>query len=153
MDGRVPADDVQLPASSGGKSLSETVRQQMERALGASFADVRIHEGPEAASIGAIAYTRGSHIHFQPGQYNPASRAGQELLGHELAHVVQQRAGQVATPHGKGVPINNDLHLETEADTAGKRITCGETVRTIHPMLAPAVAPYPPMLALWCSPC
>ena len=66
----------------------------MESALGANFSDVRIHVGPEASAIGAIAFTWGSDIHFAPGQYNPHTPHGQSLLGHELTHVVQQRAGR-----------------------------------------------------------
>jgi len=47
------------------------------------------------SSLGAQAYTQGTDIHFAPGQYQPSSQGGQELLGHELAHVVQQADGRV----------------------------------------------------------
>src|SRR5690242_7977127 len=67
----------------GGAPLPDDVRTKMERALGADFSAVRIHEGADAASMGAVAYTRGNDIFFQPGQYDPHSQAGQELLGHE----------------------------------------------------------------------
>jgi hypothetical protein len=33
----------------------------------------------------------GSDIFFGPGEYQPASAGGRELLTHELVHVVQQR--------------------------------------------------------------
>jgi Domain of unknown function (DUF4157) len=79
-----------------------------------------VHVGSEAASIGAIAFTWGSDIHFAPGQYNPHTPHGQFLLGHELTHVVQQRAGRVSNPFGAGVAVVQDHTLEAEADHMGR---------------------------------
>ncbi len=111
---------VELRHKSGGWPLPRDVQTKMESALGASFSDVRIHVGPEASSIGAIAFTWGTDIHFAPGQYNPHTPHGQFLLGHELTHVVQQRAGRVANPFGSGVAVVQDHTLEAEADRLGK---------------------------------
>lgn len=133
---------------SGGKALPEDVQTRMEGAFGTDFSAVRIHEGREAAALGALAYTQGSDISFAPGQYQPESQRGQELLGHELAHVVQQAEGRVqATTQAKGVAINDDAALEREADEAGARAARGESVadpalegaagRTIQPKAAP----------------
>jgi hypothetical protein len=105
----------------GGQPLPVNVRQKMESFFGASFSDVRVHVGPQASAIGALAFTQGSHIHFAPGQYNPSSPQGQQVLGHELAHVVQQRAGRVRNPYGTGVAVVQDRHLESEADQMGMR--------------------------------
>jgi hypothetical protein len=112
-------------ATGGGASLPGEVQTKMEGSFGTSFSDVRVHQGPEAASIGAVAYTRGSDIHFQPGAYDPGSQSGQQLLGHELTHVVQQRAGRVSTPQAMGAPINADHGLEAEADAMGARAAAG----------------------------
>jgi ribosomal protein S18 acetylase RimI-like enzyme len=111
---------VDLRPMSGGWPLPRDVQGKMEAALGANFSDVRIHVGPEAASIGAIAFTWGTDIHFSPGQYNPHTPHGQFLLGHELTHVVQQRAGRVANPYGTGVAVVQDQALEAEADRMGR---------------------------------
>ncbi|MFT4113330.1 GNAT family N-acetyltransferase [Silvibacterium sp.] len=111
---------VDLRPKSGGWPLPRDVQAKMEAALGANFSDVRIHVGPEASSIGAIAFTWGSDIHFAPGQYSPHTPHGQFLLGHELTHVVQQRAGRVANPFGSGVAVVQDQALEAEADRLGK---------------------------------
>jgi ribosomal protein S18 acetylase RimI-like enzyme len=59
-------------------------------------------------------------IHFASGQYNPHTPHGQSLLGHELTHVVQQRAGRVANPFGSGVAVVQDQALEAEADRMGR---------------------------------
>ncbi|WP_437509761.1 eCIS core domain-containing protein [Sorangium sp. So ce1099] len=104
------------------KEMPPIVRRKMETFFGSDFSDVRVHVGPEASSIGALAFTVGSDIYFAPGQYEPESRRGQELLGHELTHVVQQREGRVANPFAKGVAVVQDFALEDEADHMGRVI-------------------------------
>jgi hypothetical protein len=117
----VEAFEVNLQRRSGGWTLPKEVQAKMESALGADFSDVRIHVGPEVNAIGAIAFTWGSDIHFAPGHYNPHSLQGQQLLGHELAHVVQQRAGRVSNPFGSGTAVVQDHALEAEADRLGMK--------------------------------
>lgn len=118
-----------LPGS--GAFMPAPVQAKMERAFGVDFSSVRVHEGPDAGERGAHAFTQGEHIHFAPGRYHPTSHEGQELLGHELAHVVQQRAGRVAVPQAKresgAAPINADPALEAEADLMGARAARGES--------------------------
>ncbi|OPY57051.1 MAG: hypothetical protein A4E55_01867 [Pelotomaculum sp. PtaU1.Bin035] len=102
--------------------MPEEVQAKMESAFNAGFSDVKIHpNSPKATDLGALAYTQGNNIYFAPGKYEPGSRAGQELLGHELAHVVQQREGRVKTTlQMQGVSINDDPALEKEADIKGQ---------------------------------
>jgi hypothetical protein len=107
--------------SGGGKPLPETVRGKMEAAFGTDFSAVRIHVGPQAERIGAIAFTTGSDIYFAPGRYQPDTVQGRRLLGHELAHVVQQRAGRVRNPLGSALAVVQDHALEAEADRLGQR--------------------------------
>ena len=107
---------VPLPPVGGGQALPVLVQRKMEKLFGTTFAEVRIHEGPEARSLGAQAFTRGSHIYFAPGQYNPTTAHGLQLLGNELTHVVQQRAGRVRNPFGSGIAVVQDKVLEAEAD-------------------------------------
>ena len=111
----------QLRPSGLGQRLPEAVQQKMEAFFDASFADVRVHVGHEAASIGALAFTIGTDLYFAPGQYNPQTTQGQQLLGHELTHVVQQRAGRVKNPMGSGVAVVQDPALEAEAERMGMR--------------------------------
>jgi len=68
---------------------------------------------------GTKTYTWGTNIHFAPGQYNPHTIQGQKLLGHELWHVLQQKAGRVKNPFGGGVAVVQDHALEAEADRMG----------------------------------
>ncbi len=110
---------VTLPAPGGGRSLPDELRSDMEQSFDQSFDDVRVHEDSSPDSVGALAYTQGSDIHFSPGQYKPDSESGRAIVGHELTHVVQQRAGRVASPKGSGAPVNADPSLEEEADRLG----------------------------------
>jgi Domain of unknown function (DUF4157) len=114
-----------------GTSLPIKVQKRMGRAFNTDFSNVRIQVGQQAASLGALAYTQGNNIYFAPGQYNPYSRKGQKLLGHELAHVVQQRQGRVkATIQAKGFNINNNSYLEREAVELGKKAIKGVPILT-----------------------
>src|ERR1041384_2286268 len=115
----VEAFRVPLRQKSGGLPLPSEVRAKMETAFGTDFSDVRVHIGHEVSSLGAIAYTWGSNIHFAPGHYNPHTLQGQKLLGHELWHVVQQKSGRVKNPFGGGAAVVQDHALEAEADRMG----------------------------------
>ena len=108
--------------------LPPELQASMGRSFDADFSAVRIHEDGEAARLGALGYTQGTDIHFAPGQYVPGTAAGRELIGHELAHVVQQASGRV-TPRLQmkaGPALNDDSGLEQEADRAGARAARGE---------------------------
>lgn len=106
-----------------GGGLPSDIRSQMEGSLGANFSGVKINANSSKASeMGALAFTQGEELHFAPGQFQPGSQQGQELIGHELAHVVQQRQGRVqATGQEKGMAVNTDLSLESEADSMGAK--------------------------------
>ncbi len=85
----------QISAKSGsGQSIPDVNRQMFESSMGHDFSGVNVHADSESDSLnkqlGARAFTTGSDIFFRQGEYNPASSDGQELLAHELTHVVQQ---------------------------------------------------------------
>lgn len=107
--------------TAGGKKLPEALQRKMEGFFKADFSDVRVRVGPEAPAIGALAFTSGSTLFFAPGQYQPEAPQGRQLIGHELAHVLQQRAGRVRHPTGAGIAIVQDAALEAEADRLGLR--------------------------------
>lgn len=118
-----------LRSRGGGQPLAAPVRGKMEHAFGADFGAVRVHEDGEAGALGAKAYAAGTDIHMAPGEYAPDSEHGQELIGHELAHVIQQSQGRVAGgPQAKGGGINQDASLEREADEMGAKAARGQRV-------------------------
>lgn len=126
-----------LRLNGGGRPLPDGVRQKMESFFKADFSDVRVHVGSEAPAIGALAFTMGSSLYFAPGQYNPDTPHGQQLLGHELTHVVQQRQGRVRNPFGSGVAVVQDPALEAEADRLGLR-AASHVVASVQAKPAPA---------------
>lgn len=109
-----------LAQSGRGDPLPASLRLHMERYFGDDLSAVRVHTGPEAESIGALAFTLGTDIYFAPSQYQPHTQYGRELLGHELTHVLQQREGRVGNPFGDGIAVVQDNDLEAEADAHGR---------------------------------
>lgn len=103
--------------------MPDVVKQRMEESFETDFSSVRIHpDSSKAPEVGALAYTQGSDIHFAPGQFKPDTSAGQQLLGHELTHVIQQSEGRVQpTTEIGGMPVNDNESLEHEADILGSR--------------------------------
>lgn len=103
--------------------LNKDVRTQMEARFGTDFSAVRIHADEAAAasarSLGAAAYTVDHDIVFGASRYQPHSGAGQQLLAHELAHVVQQSRGGSASPDA-----------EARADHAADQAAHGGPVST-----------------------
>jgi hypothetical protein len=127
QDQRSPVLDV---VSSGGSGLDGKVRTDMEQRLGADFSDVRVHHDSaaheSARSVGAHAYTVGSHVVFQRDAYDPHSTAGKTTLAHELTHVMQQRSGPVdGTPTGGGVSVSDpgDRFERAAAENADRAMT------------------------------
>jgi Domain of unknown function (DUF4157) len=104
--GAFPVDPGQLGLANGsGQPLPDEVRGKMEAALDADLSAVQVHVGPQAERIGALAFTMGTDIYFAPGRFQPETVQGQQMLGHELAHVVQQREGRVRNRLGAGLAV------------------------------------------------
>ena len=103
--------------------IPDHVIQGMVSSFGTDFSSVRVHpDSSKAPEVGALAYTQGTDIHFAPGQFKPDTSAGQQLLGHELTHVIQQAKGRVQpTTEVGGMAVNDDLSLEHEADVMGAK--------------------------------
>jgi hypothetical protein len=82
-------------ARGGGQPLDAGLQQSMGQAMGADFSGVRVHTDAQSdqlnQSIQAKAFTTGQDVFFRQGAYEPGSRGGQELIAHELTHVVQQK--------------------------------------------------------------
>src|SRR3989454_7082682 len=114
--------------SGGGSPLDNDTKGFMESRLGADFDDVRVHTDAAASesarSVQAHAYTVGSDVVFQSGQYTPESDSGKRMLAHELTHVVQQRSGPVSgTPAAGGIKISHPSdRFEQAAESSADRV-------------------------------
>ena len=128
-----PADRAGVLASSraevggGGEPLPRTVLSSLGRSFGADFSAVRVHTDSGASRAarvrGARAFTVGHEIVFGAGEWAPDTTPGRRLLGHELAHVVQQRRG------GPVPGVIACAGLEHDAQRAGDALVAGLPVR------------------------
>jgi hypothetical protein len=153
-----------------GRALDSGPRARMEQALGHSFGDVRVHDDAAARSaaggLRAQAFTIGTHVAFGAGKYKPGTPAGDALLAHELAHVVQQRGGDDRpqasaegalesdadqTAAGAVTSLWSDGAVETaprpKLSTAPRLQRCSEAPKEVKQQAAPPTAAKPPEAA------
>ena len=90
-------------SSVGSRSVAvpEQVRQAVRESVGTAPSEVVVHEGGRAEaltrSVNAEAFTRDGEI-FLAADAPLDSARGQQLLAHELTHVVQQQGGAARMP-------------------------------------------------------
>ncbi|MFI3118555.1 MAG: DUF4157 domain-containing protein [Methylococcaceae bacterium] len=96
--------------------LPDNLKTGIESLSGMSMDNVRVHyNSAKPAQLNALAYAQGADIHVASGQ--------EQHLPHEAWHVVQQAQGRVKPTMQMtgGVPVNNDVGLEREADVMGAK--------------------------------
>ncbi len=112
------------------KVLPPVVLRRMERCFGYSFGDVRIHPDSDKVMGREQAITEGRDVYFAPGRFEPGTERGDWLIGHELAHVVQQDPSERAAatsanqrrPERRGADTPS---LEAEASSAASAVIAG----------------------------
>ena len=121
---RVTSDQRQLieDQRGQGRPLEPATRQQFEQAYGQPLGDVRVHTGASAhavaQSLNAIAFATGNDLFFTQNTYTPNRAEGLALIGHELAHVIQQQYGVSGDPDTLRPP---DDAYEQHADRLSAR--------------------------------
>ena len=124
-DGRAHPDvEATIAQSRGsGGQLDAGVRGKVAPSLGDPLSDVRVHTDDTAdalaQSVSARAFTTGSDVYFAKDEYKPGTHGGDQLLAHELSHVVQQRGAPTSGPLVVSQPGDA---LETEADQAADEL-------------------------------
>lgn len=107
-----PTPSVQLKKNETG--LPDELKAGIEALSGMDLSAVRVHHNSsKPAQLHAHAFAQGTSIHVAPGQ--------EHCLPHEAWHVVQQAQGRVRPTRTDGSRINDDEHLEAEADVMGTR--------------------------------
>jgi Domain of unknown function (DUF4157) len=111
-------------AKGAGRPLDRHVSSTLSSGIGDSLGDVRVHTGDGAEAlaraVSARAFTVGSDIFFGKGEYQPQTRAGNELIAHEVAHVVQQRGAPASGPLTVSQPGDA---MEREAESVARDLT------------------------------
>jgi hypothetical protein len=128
---------------SPGHPLDASTRAFLEPRFGHDFSNVQVHTDANAAasarSVGARAYTAGAHVVFGSGEYAPWTESGRKLLGHELAHVVQQsQAPAPAAVQRAILPedvsselVGQEFTLRKDFVVSGKTLAAGAIVTVV----------------------
>lgn len=109
-------DEMPLQRKANTTGLPDQLKTGAEHLSGIDLSDVKVHYNSQApAQLNAHAFAQGTQIHVAPGQ--------EQHLPHEAWHVVQQKQGRVkpTTQLKDKVPVNDDKHLENEADAMGQK--------------------------------
>jgi hypothetical protein len=123
------------------------VSERFASRLGHDFGRVRVHTDARAAQsarmLGAEAYAVGNHIVFGEGHYQPETEDGEQLLAHELVHVLQQ-GDPGAVGESELVLARPDTHFDREAariaDNVAGAYRARSPVRTRAPSHEPVSA-------------
>lgn len=122
-------------ARGSGQALEGGLQEQMGGAMEQDFSNVRVHTSRESDQLnndlGAKAFTTGQDIFFREGEYSPNTSSGQELIAHELTHVVQQGSGAVSSGGKMAVNDPGD-RFESEADSVAKAVTTAEVAPPVQ---------------------
>ena len=131
---------------SSGQPLEPAARAEMEARFGHDFGRVRVHADARASAsaraVDAVAYTVGRDVVFADGRYQPGTGAGQALLAHELAHVVQQEGVTGSRPDAMGpLPLDGGPgdRSEIEARRAAGDVTAGRPAAVAAGSRGPAL--------------
>jgi hypothetical protein len=108
-----------------GRSLElpEMLRSRVQEQFGFSPDSIRVRESAQVADMGAKAAAQGNVISFAPGVYDPYSKAGQSLIGHELHHIAEQASGLGAGASSGS--IHYDRSSEAASDISGGLFASG----------------------------
>uniref|UniRef100_UPI003F492E25 eCIS core domain-containing protein n=1 Tax=Cupriavidus necator TaxID=106590 RepID=UPI003F492E25 len=135
------------------RRLGDGERSFFEARYHADLSDVRIHDNAEAAAsaaqLNARAFALGPRIAFGAGEYRPDTGEGRRLLGHELAHVVQDVGAADSEPVIRRDPPSSSSSPLSLASSADAPQVCSaesqtETPATPQVCMAPAQDPANP---------
>jgi hypothetical protein len=123
---------------SSGQPLAPTTRAFFEPRFGHDFSKVRVHADAQASeaahAVRAKAFTVGQEVVFEQGQYDPETGRGQQLLAHELTHVVQQSGSRTLLQRAETDTVpgcaaltdsQSDVDAKVNASLAAARATAG----------------------------
>ncbi|MBD2112569.1 MULTISPECIES: DUF4157 domain-containing protein [Cyanophyceae] len=122
-------------AKGNGKALDAGLQQSMGQAMGADFSGVKVHTDTKAdklnRSIQARAFTTRQDVFFRQGAYDPGSKGGQELIAHELTHVVQQSGEEVQNKGADGRKESMQARVSAKVQCT-RRIQAGDMSREVR---------------------
>ena len=104
-----------------GKELKapDSVMTSLEEAMRVRLNSIHMVESPDVSALGVKAYAQGDTVHFATGQFRPDTEEGRKLIGHEFAHIVQQRQDNTKVAE---TPVLESASLEHSADVIGEQV-------------------------------
>ena len=137
----------------GGSALAPEVRAFMEPRFGADFSAVRVHTGGEAVQmnrqLGAQAFAHGSDVYFGPGK----SPGNDELMAHELTHVVQQTGAQRNLHRKPEIVATDDQQFAPEQSQSKEAAHTETPSATIIPVVQLQTLPEEQLVQMKCKVC
>jgi len=111
----------------GGMPDESNLTPWIERLIGRSLGDVRIHDSTQAGALagrlGARAFAVGRDVYVRPELLRPLTPRSVSLLAHELTHAAEQTgAAPVTTPSAVGLGLP---HAPVGAAPAVQRVEGG----------------------------
>lgn len=96
------------------------LRRRLELLFGSDLRGVTVQVSDLPRRLGALALACGEQVHLSPRVLALRAAARRAVLGHEIAHVLQQRAGATRRFAASEPPV-----LEAKAARAARRIAAG----------------------------
>ncbi|MEM7357540.1 MAG: DUF4157 domain-containing protein [Pseudomonadota bacterium] len=129
MNGEAGEEELPAVDFSGGEALAQAARIDLLKSFGHDFAHVRIHRNETAQKLtsaaGALALTSGSHV-FLNQSVNMGTRVGEQILRHELSHVLQQTGPRPRGQRYSDLPVrgrsNTGLRINVNREHAADRM-------------------------------
>jgi hypothetical protein len=135
-----PASARLLTRDNRGDPLPGALQARMQAWLGHDFSRVRVHTNSDAnqaaREVGAVAFTMGDDIVLGTGADRPGSAAGDRLLVHELAHVVQQRQAS-SVVDGVSAPGDTAERAAHAMAAGDAMVKAGSTVAAVQRQATP----------------
>ena len=124
------------------QARTATLLEELAPKLGLSARDVDVRVDADARSRTEAEGARGmmseGRVYLHPERYDPFTSEGRYLLGHEVAHVAQQR---VVPSSSSAMPMDMH-HAETEASWIGRAAAAGQTIPQARFSLAAGAVAY-----------
>lgn len=107
-----------------GQALPAAERAYFEHRLGTGLGPIRVHpDAPAAQEMGARGFAAGRDIAIAPGHWRPGTEPFRQLLGHEIAHTIQQGQSGPAVQLDDPTPPLKETKAEAAADALGGGMT------------------------------
>lgn len=133
--------NTQDPYAGRPLQVSDALAGHIRQSFGIRAKDLSLRESPQVADMGARAVAQGDSIRFAPGEFQPKTKDGMQVLGHELSHVASQATSKVKA-NIPGSNIHFDGDSEDESDSAGAgfaygRLRAGRPISPVGASFAP----------------